>query len=95
MTWSLLTSAGDVVLDTKVSIWASWVVAGREDDATHCLDFADHTGHCWSGHDAILTNHQMVDLHEGGKSKTLFHYELLRSYLLKSDQKMYGSDIVW
>lgn len=82
-TWSLLTSTGDVVLDAKVSIWASWVVAGCEDDATHCLDFADHTGHCWSGHDAILPNYEMVDLQEGEKQKTFFYYELPRTYLLK------------
>lgn len=68
---SLLTSTGDVVLDAKVSIWAPWVVAGCEDDATHCLDFADHAGHGWSGHDAILTNHQMVDLQKGEKDPNL------------------------
>lgn len=75
-TWSLLTSTGDVVLDAKVSIWASWVVAGCEDDAAHCLDFADHTGHCWSGHDAILPNYEMVDLQEGEKQKTFFFFLL-------------------
>lgn len=69
VTRSVLTSTGDVVLDAKVSVWTSWVVAGCEDDAAHCLDFADHTGHCWSRHDAILTNHQVVDLQEGTKSK--------------------------
>lgn len=62
---SPLTSTGDVVLDAEVSVWASWVVAGREDDAAHRLDFTDHTGHGWSGHDAILTNHEMVDLQVG------------------------------
>lgn len=52
-----LTSTGDVVLDAKVSVGAAWVVAGCEDDATHRLDLADHTGDCWGGHNAILTNH--------------------------------------
>lgn len=37
-------------------------MAGREDDAAHCLDLADHTGDCRGGHDAILTNHKMADL---------------------------------
>lgn len=68
MTWTIviretvglctcLTSAGNVVLDAKVSIGASGVVTGCEDDATHCFSLADHTGDCWGGHDAIVTNH--------------------------------------
>lgn len=59
--WAL-TSAGDVVLNPKVSIGASGVVAGREDDAPHCLYLADHTGDCRGGHDAILPDHKMADL---------------------------------
>lgn len=62
---SPLTSAGDVVLDAKVSIGASGVVAGCEDNATHGLYLADHTGDCWGGHDAILTNHKTANLQEG------------------------------
>lgn len=61
---SLLTSTGDVVLNSKVSIGASRVVAGCEDNATHRLYLADHTGDCWGGHNAILTNHQMANLQE-------------------------------
>lgn len=56
---NILTSTGDVVFDAKVSIGASWVVAGREDDPTHCFYLADHTGDGRRGHDAILTDHQM------------------------------------
>lgn len=59
---SQLTSTGDVVLDAKISIGATWVVAGCEDYATNRLDLADHTGDCWGGHDAILTNNQMINL---------------------------------
>ncbi len=62
---SPLTSTGDVVLNAKVSIGASRVVAGSEDNATHCLYLADHTGDRWGGHDAILTNQQMANLQEG------------------------------
>lgn len=62
---SLLTSTGDVVLNAKVSSGASGVVAGCEDNATHGFYLADHTGDCWSGHDAILTNHQMANLQKG------------------------------
>lgn len=59
---SPLTPTGDVVLDAKVSIWAPWVVTGCEDNTPHCLHLADHTGDCWSGHDAILTDNQMANL---------------------------------
>lgn len=58
------TSTGDVVLDAEISIGATWVVAGCEDYATNCLYLADHTGDCWCGHDAILTNNQMINLEE-------------------------------
>lgn len=59
-----LTSAGDVVLNPKVSVGASGVVAGGEDDAAHRLYLADHTGDRRGGHDAILTNDKMADLKE-------------------------------
>lgn len=50
-------------------------MAGREDDAAHGLDLADHTGHSWGGHDAILTNHEVVDLREGKQIKRKNYYE--------------------
>lgn len=59
-----LTSTGDVVLNPKVSIGASGIVAGREDDAAHRLYLADHTGDRRGGHDAILTDDKMADLKE-------------------------------
>lgn len=61
----ILTSTRDVVFNAKVSIGTPWVVAGCEDNTTHGLYLADHTGDGWSGHDAILTNHQMTNLKEG------------------------------
>lgn len=61
---SLLTSTGDVVFNAKVTIGASGVVAGCEDNATYCLYLADHTGDCRGGHDAILTNDQVANLQE-------------------------------
>lgn len=60
-----LTSTGDVVLNAEVSIGASGVVAGCEDNAAHCLYLADHTGDRWGGHDAILANHKMTNLQAG------------------------------
>lgn len=59
---SRLASTGDVVLYAKISIGSPGVVAGCEDDATNCLYLADHTGDCWGGHDAILTNNEMTNL---------------------------------
>lgn len=60
---SHLTSGGYVVLDAKVSVGATGVVAGREDDSSHSFELADHTGHSRGGHDAILTDDQVADLH--------------------------------
>lgn len=37
-------------------------MAGREDDAAHCLYLADHTGDRRGGHDAVLTDDKMADL---------------------------------
>lgn len=63
-----LTSAGDVVLNPKVSVGASGVVAGCEDDAAHCLRLTDHTGDCRGGHDAVLTDHKVSDLKKGART---------------------------
>lgn len=64
-----LTSTRDVIFDAKISTGASWIVTSGENDATHCFYFADHTGHCWGGHDTILANNQASNLFKKKKKK--------------------------
>lgn len=61
----------DVVLDTKVGIWATRVVAGRQEDAPSSFIFPNDIGSGRSGKDCVLSDDKLpnaigrADLQDG------------------------------
>lgn len=61
------TSIGDVVLNPKVPIGTTRIVAGCQNDSSDGFYFADYAGHCRRRHDPILTDNQSAKLEQEGE----------------------------
>ena len=82
-----LTSIGDVEFDPKVSIGASGVATGGEDDPSDGLYLPDDAGHSWGGQDSVVADNQPPNLEDHSETHCLFilliiHQQSLRNLFI-------------